>query len=242
MTGHSRSQLTGGATHAYSHDVCRNRGDSSAPKVSARSADGGHIAHQRAAFDAVAIGASAGGVTALQTVVGALPAHFPAAVFVVLHLDPRHKSLLADLLGRHARVAVREAVNGERIEPATVYIAQPDTHLLVADGHLSLTSSELVHFSRPSVDLLLESVAAAYRDRAIGIILTGSGLDGATGIRAIKEQGGTTIVQDPNEASHPSMPSNADATGCVDFKLRLDDIGPALARLVLGTGAAVAEN
>ena len=157
---------------------------------------------------------------------------------VVLHLDPRHKSLLADLLGRHAHLVVKEAVNGARIEPSTVYIAQPDTHLLVADTHLSLTSSELVHFSRPSVDLLFESVAAAYRDRAIGVILTGSGLDGATGIRAIKERGGTTMVQDPSEASHPSMPSHAYATGCVDFKLPLDDIGPALARLVLATTAA----
>ncbi len=206
--------------------------------LAAPTADGGRIAHQRAAFEAVAIGASAGGVTALQTVIGALPARFPAAVFVVLHLDPRHKSLLADLLGRHANLAVKEAVNGESIEPATVYIARPDMHLLVAYTHLSLTSSELVHFSRPSVDLLFESVAAAYRDRAIGVILTGSGLDGATGIRAIKERGGTTMVQDPSEASHPSMPSHAYATRCVDFKLPLDDIGPALVRLVLATTAA----
>ena len=203
---------------------------------------GNLIVYEQAAFDAVAIGASAGGVTALQTVVGALPARFPAAVFVVQHLDPRHKSLLADLLGRHARVAVKEAVNGERIQPGTVYIAQPDTHLLVASGHISLTSSELVHFTRPSVDLLFESVAAAYRDRAIGVILTGSGLDGATGIRAIKEQGGTTITQDPADADHPSMPANAYATGCIDFKLRLEDVGPAIVRLVLASGTAAPDN
>ncbi|TMA38144.1 MAG: chemotaxis protein CheB [Deltaproteobacteria bacterium] len=208
----------------------------------APAADEGFIAYQGAAFDAVAIGASAGGVTALQAVIGALPARFPAAVFVVQHLDPRHKSLLADLLGRHAQMAVKEAVNGERIEPGTVYIAPPDTHLLVANGHISLTSSELVHFTRPSVDLLFESVAAAYRDRAIGVILTGSGLDGATGIRAIKEQGGTTIVQDPADALHPSMPSNAYATGCVDFKLRLDDVGPAIVRLVLESWTTPAED
>src|SRR5439155_21516310 len=119
----------------------------------APAADEGFIAYQGAAFDAVAIGASAGGVTALQAVIGALPARFPAAVLVVQHLDPRHKSLLADLLDRHAQMAVKEAVNGERIEPGTVYIAPPDTHLLVANGHISLTSSELVHFTRPSVDL-----------------------------------------------------------------------------------------
>jgi len=181
-------------------------------------------------------------VTALQAVIGALPAEFPAAVFVVQHLDPRHKSLLADLLGRHARVVVKEAIDGERIQLGTAYIAQPDTHLLVANARVSLTSSELVHFTRPSVDLLFESVAAAYRDRAIGVILTGSGLDGATGIRAIKERGGTTIIQDPADAPHPSMPSNAYATGCVDFKLRLDEVGPAIVRLVLVNGETAAED
>ncbi len=194
------------------------------------------ISKQGAAFDAVAIGASAGGVTALQIVVSALPRDFPAAVLVVQHLDPRHKSLLADLLGRRARVTVKEADDDEPIRPGTVYIAPPDNHFLVANGHVSLTSSELVHFTRPSVDLLLESVAAAFKERAIGVILTGSGLDGATGLRAIKEQGGTTIVQDPATADHASMPSNAYATGCVDFKLGLDEIGPALVRLVQPDG------
>jgi len=236
--------LTGRSTRAYSpkYPLSRGLNPSGRDGSLAPAADEGLIAYQRAAFDAVAVGASAGGVTALQVVINALPVRFPAAVFVVQHLDPRHKSLLADLLGRHAQMAVKGAVNGDRIEPGTVYIAQPDTHLLVADGHISLTSSELVHFTRPSVDLLFESVAAAYGDRAIGVILTGSGLDGATGIRAIKEQGGTTIVQDPAEASHPSMPSNAYATGCVDFKLRLDDVGPAIVQLVLDSGNAPAED
>ena len=195
---------------------------------------------QDAAFDAVAIGASAGGVTALQTVISALPRGFRAAVLIVQHLDPRHKSLLADLLGRRAQLTVKEADDDEPIRPGTVYIAPPDNHLLVANGHVSLTSSELVHFTRPSVDLLFESVAAAFKDRAIGVILTGSGLDGATGIRAIKEQGGTTIVQDPAAADHPGMPANAYATGCVDFKLELDDIGPAIVRLVQPDGAEAA--
>jgi len=184
------------------------------------------------AFEAIAIGASAGGLAALQVVIGALPAAFPAATFVVQHLDPRHKSLLAHLLGRHARVAVEEATDHARVRAGVVYVAPPDRHLLVSAGCVSLVSSELVHFSRPSVDLLFESVAAAYRERAIGIVLTGSGLDGATGIRAIKEQGGTTIAQDPRNAEHPSMPAHACATGCIDFKLGLDDIGPAVARLV----------
>jgi two-component system, chemotaxis family, protein-glutamate methylesterase/glutaminase len=185
------------------------------------------------AFDAVAIGASAGGVSALLTLISALPKDFPAAVLVVQHLDPRHKSLLAELLGRRAALPVKEAEGGELIRPGVVYIAPPDQHLLVANGLISLTSSELVHYSRPSVDLMLESVAAAYRDRSIGVILTGSGADGATGIRAIKEQRGTTLVQDPEEAAHRSMPAHALSTGCIDFRLPLEDIGPALVRLVL---------
>jgi two-component system, chemotaxis family, protein-glutamate methylesterase/glutaminase len=190
-------------------------------------------AKSQAAFDAVAIGASAGGVPALLALISSLPKDFPAAVLVVQHLDPRHKSLLAELLGRRATLPVKEAENGELISVGVVYIAPPDQHLLVANGRVSLTSSELVHYSRPSVDLMLESVAAAYGHRAIGVILTGSGSDGATGIRAIKEQRGTTLAQDPAEAAHRSMPANALSTGCIDFTLPLEDIGPALVRLVL---------
>jgi two-component system, chemotaxis family, protein-glutamate methylesterase/glutaminase len=186
-----------------------------------------------AAFDAVAIGASAGGVPALLALISSLPKDFPAAVLVVLHLDPRHKSLLAELVGRRSALPVKEAENAEPIRPGVVYIAPPDQHMLVANGRISLTSSELVHYTRPSVDLMLESVAAAYRHRAIGVILTGSGVDGATGIRAIKEQHGTTLIQDPAEAAHRSMPANALSTGCIDFTLPLEDIGPALVRLVL---------
>jgi two-component system chemotaxis response regulator CheB len=165
-----------------------------------------------------------------------LPDGFPAAVLVVLHLYPHHKSMLAQLLGRRTRLRVADAVDGEPIERGTIYVARPDRHLAVRDSHVALTSSGQIHFSRPSVDTMLQSVAANYGDRAIGIVLTGSGLDGATGIRAIKEQGGTTIVQDPAEADHPGMPSHAWLTGCVDFKLRLDEITPLVVRLVLASG------
>lgn len=192
-------------------------------------------------FDAVAIGASAGGVTALQTVIGALPRTFPAAVLVVQHLDPRHKSLLAELLGRRTPLVVKEAVDRALIEPGTVLIAPPDNHFLVANGHVSLASSALVHYTRPSIDLLFESVAASYRGCAIGVVLTGSGADGATGLRAIKEQGGTTIAQDPETAEYASMPAHACATTCVDFKLPLDTIGPAIVSLVLRDNAALRE-
>jgi len=184
-------------------------------------------------FDVVAIGASAGGVEALHAVVAALPVQFPATILIVQHMDPRHKSMLARLLGRRCLLAVRQAVDGEVIHPATVYIAQPAMHLLVRAGHLVLTDTKLVHFSRPSIDLLFHSVADTYGDRAIGVILSGSGVDGADGIRAIKAKGGTTLVQDPATAAHAGMPNAARATNCVDFSLSLEDIGPALVSLVV---------
>jgi two-component system, chemotaxis family, protein-glutamate methylesterase/glutaminase len=183
-------------------------------------------------FDIVAIGASAGGVEALHTVVVPLPAGLPVAVLIVQHLDPRHRSVLAFLLGRHARVPVKQAVHDEAIAPGTIYIAPPDMHLLVANGRLELSHSKLVHFTRPSVDLLFESVAGAYGERAIGVILTGSGIDGATGIRAIKRMGGTTIAQDPVGAAHPGMPQAAHATGCIDYRLPLEEICPTIVQLV----------
>jgi len=183
-------------------------------------------------FDVVAIGASAGGVEALHAVAAALPVQFPATVLIVQHMDPRHKSMLAGLLGRRCKLVVRQAINGEEIRPATVYIAQPDMHLIVRSRHLVLTDTKLVHFSRPSIDLLLQSVADEYGDRAIGVILSGSGVDGATGIGAIKAKGGTTIIQDPASAAHAGMPQAARATGCVDLTLPLEEIGPAIVSLV----------
>jgi two-component system, chemotaxis family, protein-glutamate methylesterase/glutaminase len=184
-------------------------------------------------FDVVAIGASAGGVEALHVVVSTFPAGFPAAVLVVQHMDPRHKSMLARLLGRRCALAVKQGTAGEEVRPGTVYIAQPDAHLLVRERRLVLTDTALVHFSRPSIDLLFEAVADAYGDRAIAVILSGSGVDGADGIRAVKAKGGTTIAQQPASAAHPGMPQAARATGCVDVTLPLEDIGPAIVSLVV---------
>jgi two-component system, chemotaxis family, protein-glutamate methylesterase/glutaminase len=184
-------------------------------------------------FDVVAVGASAGGVEALHVVVSALPVSFPAAVLVVQHMDPRHKSMLAGLLARRCVLDVRQAINGEDIRPGTVYIAQPDAHLVVRDRHLVLTDTAQVHFSRPSIDLLFHSVADAYGDRAIAVVLSGSGLDGADGIRSVKAKGGTTIAQQPASAAHQGMPAAARATGCVDFTLPLEEIGPAIVSLVI---------
>jgi two-component system chemotaxis response regulator CheB len=194
------------------------------------------VAQTTPQYDVVAIGASAGGVEALHVVVNSLPAGLPAAVLIVQHMDPRHKSMLAALLQRYSSLTVKQAVSGEEVRSGTVYIAQPDAHLVVRDGRLVLTDTPLVHFSRPSIDLLFESVADTFGDRAIAVVLSGSGVDGAAGIRAVKAKGGTTIVQDPATAAHPGMPQAARGTGCADVVLPLVEVGPAIANLVAPEG------
>ena len=184
-------------------------------------------------FDIVALAASAGGLKALTDVLAALPKDFPAALVMVQHLDPRHRSLMADILGKRTRLQVREAHEGDVLRPGLAFIAPPNRHLLVnPDGTVSLSQSELVHFVRPSADLLFESAAASFRGRAIAVVLTGSGSDGAMGVKAIKKMGGTVIVQDQNTAEFYGMPDAAQKTGVVDFVLPLEEIAPALEKLV----------
>ena len=185
------------------------------------------------AFDIIALAASAGGLKALSQVLTALPADFPASIVVVQHLDPRHRSLMADILSRRTALQVKQAEEGNRLTAGTAYIAPPNRHLLVnPDSTLSLSQSELVHFVRPSADLLFESVAASYKDRAVAVVLSGTGSDGSMGVRAIKKMGGTVIVQDEKTAEFFGMPGAAVQTGCVDFILPLDEIAPALVTLV----------
>lgn len=187
-------------------------------------------------YAVVAIASSAGGIAALFKVLGALPADLPVPVLVVQHLDPRHKTVLAELLSRRTELRVKLAEAGETITPGTVYIAPPNFHLLIEPrGVLDLSGSELVHFVRPSADLLFESVAGAYGSRAIACVLTGSGSDGATGVSAVKSRGGTVVVQDPEEAEFKGMPSAAVATGDVDLVVPLDEIAGVIRGLVEST-------
>ncbi len=177
---------------------------------------------------------SAGGLSALTEVLSELPPTF-IPVVVVQHLDPRHPSLMAEILGRRTRMHVREARDGDALEGGTVYIAPPDRHLLVnSDGSLSLTQTELVHFVRPSADLLFESVANSFRQRAIAVVLTGSGSDGRTGVSAIKKMGGMVIAQDRASSEFFGMPGAAIDSGVVDLILPLAEIADALVRLVGG--------
>jgi two-component system, chemotaxis family, protein-glutamate methylesterase/glutaminase len=190
-----------------------------------------------AAFDAVAMAASAGGLSALSLVLSGLPGDFPAAILVVQHLDPRHHSLMADIMARRTSLRVKQAEEGDRLGPGTVYIAPPNRHLLVnPDSTLSLSQSELVHFLRPSADLLFESVAAVFKDRAIAVVLTGTGHDGSMGVNAIRKMGGTVIAQDEETSEFFGMPEGAIQTGSVDFILPLREIPSALVTLVMKGG------
>jgi two-component system, chemotaxis family, protein-glutamate methylesterase/glutaminase len=185
------------------------------------------------AFEIVAIASSAGGLSALVQVLSALPEGFPVAIALVQHTDPRHHSYLAEILGRRTGLRVRPAADGDQLEPGTVYVAPPDHHLLVeAGGRLRLVQTARVHFVRPAADRLFGSVAEAFGPRAIAVVLTGSGRDGADGIRAIKHGGGTVIAQDASSAEHSGMPGAAIGTGCVDQVLHLDHIAPALVHLI----------
>jgi two-component system chemotaxis response regulator CheB len=180
----------------------------------------------------VALAASAGGITALREVLGALPAAFPVPVLVVQHLAPHHDSIIAEVLGRRAVLPVKLAEDTERIVPGTVYVAPPDHHLLVtADGRAQLIVGELVHFVRPAADQLFESVAKVYGPRALACVLSGTGRDGAQGAAAVKGGGGIVIVEDPESAQFKGMPEAAVRACAVDHVLPLAEIGPALRRL-----------
>ncbi len=186
------------------------------------------------AYDIIAMAASAGGLTALGEILAQLPPEFPATVVVVQHLDPRHRSLMSEILSRRTPLAVKQAEDGEPLQPATVYIAPPNYHILVnSDRTISLTQSELVHFVRPSADLLFESVAGSYKERSIAVVLTGTGSDGSMGVQAIRNMGGTVIAQNETTSEFFGMPQAAINTGSVDFILGLDEIAPALVTLVM---------
>ncbi|MEH2405596.1 chemotaxis protein CheB [Nostoc sp.] len=193
-----------------------------------------HPPHTNTAFDIVAIAASAGGVTALIEVLSTLPAEFTAAIAIVQHLPPQHPSLMAEILSRHTAIRVKQAEEGDILTPGTAYMAAPDHHLLVnGDGTLSLSQSEWVRFLRPSADLLFESVAAIYKNRAIALVLTGTGSDGTIGVKAIKKMGGTVIVQDIKTAEFSGMPSAVIQSGNADFILPLNEISSTLMTLVM---------
>ncbi|WKB53567.1 chemotaxis protein CheB [Eleftheria terrae] len=181
--------------------------------------------------DVVAIGASAGGVQALQHLAAALPADFPAAVLVVLHIG-MHRSALPRLLASVGPLPARHAVHGEPMHAGCIYVAPPDRHLLVSQGSLRLSRGPKENHSRPAIDPLLRSAAVDCRARVIGVVLTGYLDDGSAGLAAVKACGGLAVVQDPEDAYAPQMPSSALATTAVDHVEPLSRLPALLDRLV----------
>ncbi len=183
-------------------------------------------------IDAAVIGASAGGIGALIALLPWLPAALPAAVLIVLHRPRHHPSSLLDVLQPRCRLPLCEAVDKLPVRAGTVYLAPPDCHLLVDAGpQLALSADDPVRYSRPSIDVLFESVADVYGRRLLGVILSGGNEDGASGLRAVYEAGGTTVVQDPATADAPIMPRAALGASPVDFVLAPEEIGALLAPL-----------
>lgn len=184
-------------------------------------------------YKAVAIGASAGGLNALQKVLAPLPADFTLPMFVVQHRLPSRDDLLTFSLDQSCQLVVKEADEKEPAKPGYVYVAPANYHLLVErDETLSLSVDAKVCYSRPSIDVLFETAAQVYRSGLVGIILTGASDDGTAGLRKIKEKGGLTIAQDPDTAEYTVMPLSAIREGIVDRILSLAEIGSFLAQLV----------
>lgn len=181
--------------------------------------------------DTIVVGASAGGVHALSALVAQLAPDLPAAVFIVLHVAPNVPSLLPGILARDSPLPVSHAVNGEPIERGKIYVAPPDNHLLIEDGHVKLVRGPKENLHRPSIDALFRSAARWAGTRTIGVVLTGARDDGRLGMRAIKQRGGIAIVQDPFEAPFPSMPMSVMREIEVDYSLPLLEIAPLLVKL-----------
>jgi two-component system, chemotaxis family, protein-glutamate methylesterase/glutaminase len=184
-------------------------------------------------YQAIVIGASAGGIQALSAVLAPLPADFPLPIIVVQHLHPHSNSYLPRIIEHHTKLKVKQADEKELIKPGWVYIAPPAYHLLIEEDYsFSLTIDKPVKYARPSVDVLFETAAYAYRDRLIAIILTGANNDGCDGTRLVKKMGGYIIVQDPKTAIATSMPQAAIESTKVDKIVPLYKIGEYLLQLI----------
>lgn len=184
--------------------------------------------------DIVVIGASRGGVAALSLLVSDLPCDLAASLFVVLHIRPDVPGCLAAILSQAGRLPAMYATNLQPIERGWIFVAPPDRHLVLDPGLMRLSAGPKEHHTRPAADPLFCSAAAAYGPRVVGVVLTGGGGDGASGLIAIQQKGGIAIVQDPDDAVDPSMPRHALNTGHPNYSLPLTEIAPFLVRLITG--------
>lgn len=184
-------------------------------------------------IEAIVIGVSAGGLEALSKILSALPMHFPLPIAIVQHRAKDDNSLLEEILETKCRIKIKQADEKEMIRSSTVYFAPANYHLLVEkDRSFSLSGGILENYSRPSIDVLFETAADTFRDKLLGIILTGASNDGAKGIQTIQMQGGITIAQDPKEAKYPFMPQAAIDKGGVSHILTLEEIIEFLLKMI----------
>jgi len=184
--------------------------------------------------DVVVVGASAGGVNALIQLVGGIPTDLAASVFVVLHLPRNAPSALAAILARSGPLPATTATDGEQPRPGHIYVAPTNHHLLIIDGRIRLSQGPTESGHRPAIDPTLRSAARAHGPRVIGVVLSGSRDDGSSGLAAVAARGGYTVVQDPDDALHPSMPRAALARVTADHVLPATKIGPLLGELTAG--------
>src|SRR2546428_490307 len=181
-------------------------------------------------FSIVGVGASAGGLEAFTQLLQELPSGINMALVLVQHLDPTYKSLLTELLSRTTKLAVEEVTDGTRVKPGHVYVIPPNTTMMISKRVLHLTPRVEVGRHTP-IDQFLESLAQDQKGRAIGVILSGTSMDGIRGLRAIKDEGGITIAQDEKSAKYYDLPRSAVAAGCVDLILRPQVIAQELVKL-----------
>lgn len=181
--------------------------------------------------DIFVIGASAGGVEALTSLVRTLPVDFPGSLFVVLHIPAESPSVLPRILSRSGRLSASHPVDEERIHPGHIYVAPPDYHLLVEQEYVRIVRGPTENRHRPAIDPLFRSAARSYGARVVGIVLSGMLDDGTAGLLAIKRCGGITIVQDPAEALYSSMPQSALEHVDIDYCLPVNEMGPLLISL-----------
>lgn len=186
--------------------------------------------------DIIVVGTSAGSVEALQTLLRGLPAGLPASIFVVVHLSPRSRSLLPEILSKSGPLPAANAADGAPIEHGRIYIAPPDHHLLIERDHVHLGMGPKEQHQRPCINVTFRSAALAHGDRVVGVILTGELDDGTAGLWEIKRRGGIAIVQNPEEASFPSMPLSALREVEADYIARIEDLAPLLVRLATNEG------
>lgn len=186
-------------------------------------------------YEAIVIGVSAGGLSALNRILPDLPSDFTLAVIIVQHMHTTGDNFLSSYLNDKCNLNVKEVDDKESILKNTIYIAPPNYHLLVeADRTFSLSIDEPVNYARPSIDVLFETAADVYTTNLIGVILTGANTDGSHGLKRIKASGGLSVVQDPLTAEADTMPRAAIAAVDVDYVLPLEEIGKALTMLADG--------